>query len=78
MEIIEADIATATDAAVDADTAADEAEGDAALANDIADQLAEGDLAAAEAALAADTARAEADALAAEAALADVDANDNA
>jgi hypothetical protein len=75
METIESDLATASESAVDADSAADEAEEDATLANTIADGL--GDFSAAETELNLDTARAEEEALEAEAALADIDLNDN-
>ncbi|MEI7550531.1 MAG: hypothetical protein WCJ91_08675, partial [Actinomycetes bacterium] len=74
METIESDLATASESAVDADSAADEAEEDATLANTIAEGL--GDFSAAETELDVDTARAQAEALEAEAALADIDAND--
>ena len=75
MEVIESNLATATESAVDADIAADEAEADAIEANTIADGF--GDFSAAETELNLDTARAEEEALEAEAALAEIDANDN-
>jgi hypothetical protein len=74
MEVIESNLATASESAVDADSAADEAEEDAALANTIAEEF--GDFSDAETELNLDTARAEEEALEAEAALAEIDAND--